>query len=176
MDPVIALVIALSLSALWLVAARHKLMAFREFSAVLANYRLVPAQATEACAAAVAGLELALGIGLLLPATRQSALLASVLLLCLYAAVIALNLLRGRRHIDCGCMGPVSRQSLSGWLVSRNLLLALTAMLATLPQSGRALVWLDAFSIAASVGVAALLYATINHLIASAPDLARLRS
>ena len=176
MDPVILQVIALALSVLWLVAAGQKLRAFRDFSAMLADYRLVPARATGVYASIVIGLELALGIGLIPPAARHLALIGTALMLSLYAAAIVVNLFRGRRHIDCGCMGPGARQPLSGWLVSRNLLLALTALVGLLPEAGRKLVWLDAFSTAAAVGVAALLYATINHLIASAPDLARLRS
>lgn len=175
-DPAIELVIALSLAALWLVAAAHKLRAFDAFSAVLADYRLVPVQATGVCATAVVGFELGLGVGLLIPDTRSLALPGSALLLGLYASAIAVNLFRGRRFIHCGCMGPVGSQPLSGWLVMRNLVLALAALTATLPVQGRVLVWFDAVAIAAAVSVAALLYGAINRLVTIGPDLARLRS
>ena len=176
MDPVIPLVITPALAILWLVAGTQKLRAFGEFSAVLADYRLVPDKTTDLCAAAVIALELGHGIALLLPVVRHVALIGSAALLILYAAAMAANLVRGRRFIDCGCMGPAARQPLSGWLVSRNLLLALVALGGILPTRERALVLLDAFSIAAALGVAILLYAAINHLIVNAPDLARLRS
>ncbi len=174
-DPAIPLVIALSLALLWFVAAAQKLRGFAVFVTVLADYRLVPRRATRACAGAVIGLELALGSCLLTPVLRSLALAGSVLLLALYAVAIAVNLFRGRRFIDCGCMGPVGQQSLSGSLVARNLSLACLALAAMLPVQGRALVWLDAIAVTAAVCAAALLYAAINRLIANAPDLARLR-
>ena len=175
LDPVIPLVVALSLAALWLAAATHKLRTFESFSAVVADYRLVPARAAGACAAAVTAAELGLGIGLLFPAGRDPALAGSALVLVLYAGAIAVNLLRGRRFIDCGCSGFAGRQPLGAWLVARNLALALVALAATLPVQGRALVWFDAVVVAAAAGVSAFLYAAINRLFTQAPDLARLR-
>ena len=175
LDPVIPLVIALSLAALWLAAATHKLRAFGAFSAVVTDYRLVPARAAGVCAAAVTASELGLGIGLLFPAGRNPALAGSALVLALYAGAIAVNLLRGRRFIDCGCAGFAGLQPLGAWLVVRNLALALMALAATLPAQGRALVWFDAVVVAAAAGASAFLYAAINRLFAQAPDLARLR-
>ena len=174
-DPVIPLVVTLALALLWFVAAAQKLRGFAVFVTVLADYRLVPRRATRACAGAVIGLELALGICLLIPVLRSLALAGSALLVALYAVAIAVNLFRGRRFIDCGCMGPVGQQSLSGALVARNLLLAFVALAAMLPVQGRALVWFDAIAVTAAVCAAALLYAAINRLIAAGPDLARLR-
>ena len=175
-DPVIPLVIALSLAVLWLAAAAHKLRAFDVFSAVLADYRVVPAGVTRVCAAAVVGIELGLGIGLLMPIGRNAALAGSALVLVFYAGAIAVNLLRGRRFIDCGCSGIAGQQPLGAWLVARNLLLAVAALVATLPVRGRALVWFDAVAVTASVCVAAFLYAAINRLATLEPDLARLRN
>ena len=174
-DSVIPLVIALSLALLWIAAALFKLRGFEVFSVVLADYRLVPERVVHACAAAVIVLELGLGLGLLVSATRGIALIGSALLLATYAAAIALNLYRGRRFIDCGCMGPVGHQPLSAWLVARNLLLAVLALVAMLPGQGRALVWFDAITVPAAIAVAALLYAATNRLVANGPELARPR-
>ena len=174
-DTVIPLVIVLSLALLWIVAAVHKLREFAVFSIVLADYRLIPERAIHACAAAVIALELGLGVGLVIPAMRSPALVGSALLLVAYAAAIAVNLYRGRRFIDCGCMGPAGHQPLSGWLVARNLSLAVLALVGMLPGQGRALVWIDAITITAATGVAALLYAATNRLVANAPDLAQPR-
>lgn len=174
-DPVIPLVVALSLALLWFVAAAQKLNGFAVFVTVLTDYRLVPQGAARACAVAVIGLELELAVCLLIPVLRNAALAGSALLLALYAAAIAVNLFRGRRFIDCGCMGPAGRQSLSGSLVARNLLLALLALAAMLPVQARPLLWFDAIAVTAAVCAAALLYAAINRLIANGPDLARLR-
>ena len=175
LDPVIPLVIALSLAALWLAAAAHKLRAFDAFSAVLADYRLLPTRVTGVCAAAVVGVELYLGIGLLVSISRSFALAGSALVLAGYASAIAVNLVRGRRFIDCGCSGFAGQQPLGAWLVARNLLLALAALAAMLPVQGRALIWFDAVAISVAVCVSAFLYAAINRLVAQGPDLARLR-
>lgn len=169
------LVVALSLALLWIVAAVYKLRGFAVFLVVLADYRLIPKRATHACAVAVIAIELGLAFGLLSPAARSLALAGSALLLATYAGAIALNVVRGRRFIDCGCMGPVGHQPLSGWLVARNLTLACLALAAMLPVRGRALVWFDAVTVVAAIGSAALLYAATNRLIANGPDLARLR-
>ena len=166
LDPVIPLVISLSLAALWLLAAAQKLRAFDSFSGVLADYRLLPARVTGVCAAAVIGVELCLGIGLLMPIGRNFALAGSALVLVLYAGAIAVNLVKGRRFIDCGCSGFAGQQPLGMWLVARNLLLALMAFAATLPVQGRALVWFDAVAVSAAVCISAFLYAAINRLFA----------
>lgn len=176
MDPVMPLVVVLSLALLWIVAAVHKLRGFAVFLIILADYRLIPRRAIHACAVAVVAFELGLGFGLLIPAARSLALAGSALLLVTYAGAIALNVVRGRRFIDCGCMGPVGHQPLSGWLVARNLSLALLALAAMLPSQGRALVWFDAVTVVAAIGSAALLYIATNRLIANSPDLARLRT
>lgn len=175
LDPVIPLVIALSLAVLWLAAAADKLRAFDVFSEVLSDYRLLPARLTGVCAAAVIGVELCLGIGLLMPIGRNLALAGSALVLVLYAGAIAVNLLRGRRFIDCGCSGFAGQQPLGVWLVARNLLLAIVALAAMLPELARVLIWLDAVAVSAAVCVSAFLYAAINRLFAQGPDLARLR-
>ena len=175
MDPLFPLVTAFFLACLWFPAAGQKLRGFAVFEVALADYRLVPGKAVRACAVAVIGLELGLGFCLMIPATRSLGLVGSALLLVLYAAAIGVNLHRGRRFIDCGCMGPASHQPLSGWLVARNLSLALLALAAMLPVNERTLVWFDAITVPAAVVLAALLYAATDRLIANGPDLARLR-
>ncbi len=176
MDPVIPLVVCFSLALLWLVAAGQKLLSFEQFSATLADYRLIPKRLTGTCAIVVILLEASLGVGLLVPAARSASLVGSAALLALYSGAMGVNLLRCRRHIDCGCMGPAARQSLSGWLISRNLVLALLALGSLQPAVSREFLWLDVISMGAATVVLALVYATVNHLIANAPDLARIRS
>ena len=166
LDPLFPLVTASFLVWLWLPAAWQKQGEFVEFGVILAEFRLVPAQAVRACAVAVIGLELGLGVSLMFPATRSFGLAGSALLLVLYAAAIGVNLHRGRRSIDCGCVGPLRHQSLSGWLVARNLLLALLALAALSPVNGRALVWHDLITGSTAFGLAILLYVAANRLIA----------
>jgi hypothetical protein len=160
------------LAILWLVGAVHKVMSFRAFCETFREYRVLPESLTAPSATIVVGLEIGLGIALLTSIGRSPALGGSAGLLVLYAAVIGVNLLRGRRHIDCGCTGPGYRQPLSDWLVARNLAVATAAALAGLLEvQSRALVWVDAISIGATVCVVAAFYATANRLIANAREL-----
>jgi hypothetical protein len=56
-----------------------------------------------------------------------------------YASALAINLGRGLTAIDCGCFGPQRRQGIAAWMVGRNLVLAVMALLLLLPTDGRAL-------------------------------------
>ena len=167
MDPVIQISVSYALAVLWLVGAAHKGVRFAEFCATFREYRVLPESLTAPLAALIVGLEIGLGVALLTPIGRSLALGGSAGLLLLYAAAIGLNLVRGRRHIDCGCMGPGYRQPLSEWLVARNLAVATAALAGLLPVESRALVWVDAISIGAAVCVLTAFYATANRLIAN---------
>jgi hypothetical protein len=80
-----------------------------------------------------------------------------------------INLLRGRRELDCGCVGFGRRNSLSTALLWRNAVLLLASLAAGfLPRSVRALDWIDMFTIAVGVAAAALLYAAVEALASSA--------
>ena len=139
MDPALAHVCRGVLALVFLSAAAHKLRAPRDFLATTRGYGLVPTSLAPAVAVLLVGAELGAGAGLLAPATQRAAALAATALLGLYGAGIAINLLRGRRDIDCGCGGPAARQPLSAWLVLRNVGLAALGIAALLPSSGRPL-------------------------------------
>jgi hypothetical protein len=168
-DPVLGHVCRFVLALVLLSAAAHKLRAPRDFLATLHGYALVPDVLAPAVAVALVGAELAIGAGLLAPATRQTAALGATALLALYGASIAVNLLRGRRDIDCGCGGPAARQPLSAWLVLRNACLATMGIAALAPSSGRPLEALDGFTIAAAVAVLYVQYLAVNLLLAYRP-------
>ena len=143
------------------------------FRAALVDYRLLPAGACGAAAVALVGAEALVGVALFVPTLAAVAALAAAGLLGLYSGAIAVNLARGRRAIDCGCMGPAGRRELGWELVARNVALVAGAAMCALPSAPRALVWIDVFTIGAGVLVAALLYAAIDTGLANAR---RLRS
>ena len=174
MDPVIELVICYALALLWFTAAAKKTLAFEGFVITLSDYQLIPKNVMVPFSVALVGMEFCLSIGVVLPFTRSLFLLSSAGFFGIYAAAIGFNLFRGRRHIDCGCMG-LAQQSLSGWLVWRNLLLAGLALACLLPVQSREFLWLDSISIIFAVGALVAIYATVNRLIANVPELARLR-
>jgi hypothetical protein len=94
---------------------------------VIANYRLLPGSLVTPAARALPVVEMALGVALLL-GLAPFATVAAMLLLALFATAIAVNIRRGRGHIDCGCGHGALRHPIGWPLVARNL--ALAALLA----------------------------------------------
>ncbi|HEY5568720.1 MAG TPA: MauE/DoxX family redox-associated membrane protein [Gammaproteobacteria bacterium] len=173
LDPVVSISVSYALAVLWLTAAVHKAAGFGGFLGTLRAYRIVPRALLWPCALIIIGVEAGLGIALLAPIERALPLAAAAGLLTLYAAAIGVNLARGRRYIDCGCTGPGLRHPLGAWMVWRNLALAAAALAAGgLPVADRPLLWVDALSISATVGVLMAMYATLNRLIANGRELA----
>jgi hypothetical protein len=173
-DPVPASVLALALAALWTASGVHKLRHPGDFAGAVAAYALLPQRAVGFAARALPLIEIAVATGFLLRASREAAALLSALLLGAYAVAIAINLQRGRRELDCGCFGFGRRSTISSTLLWRNAGLVLASLAAgLLPRSGRALDWIDLFTVAVGVLAAALLYAAVEALAAAAGRLPR---
>ncbi|MDO8432231.1 MAG: MauE/DoxX family redox-associated membrane protein [Candidatus Binatus sp.] len=170
-DPTIDWTISVALALIFVASAVMKLIDLNEFHGAVENYRIVPEQISGLVAGAVPIAEIAGAIGLMLPATHRSAAMLLSMLLIVFTASIAINLLRGRRNIDCGCFGPALRQQLSWWLPARNA--AMIAMLAIvmLPATERPLAPLDIATIAFAAATLAVLYSAANYLVANAPHL-----
>ena len=168
-DPAFQILGCLWLSALLIVAAVHKLQDPRAFRGTLAAYRLLPRGLTAPIGVLVPLVELAVGAALLYPQERirASALLAGAALLAVYAAAMAVNIRRGNRSIDCGCLGFGARRPRLTWtLVARNLIIvAMAAGLALVQPGDRILVWLDWFSIAGGFATICLLYACLDLIL-----------
>ncbi len=151
------------LAVVFFVAFFHKLMAPASFVTTLSAYRLLPDGVAPIAAYALIVVELLTACALLLNSVFGS--ISAVALLAIYALAILVNLLRGRRDIDCGCSGPYVRQTLSAWLIARNIGLIAVALLTMLPASEpRALVALDWFTSLAGAASFGLIYFTVNHL------------
>lgn len=88
-------------------------------------------------------------------------------LLSIYTLAITVNLIRGRFDVDCGCSCPAMRQTLSGWLIIRNLGLLAAALLTFPPAVQRPLTILDWFTAVAAVATFLLIYSAANHLFAA---------
>ena len=166
-DPTIAWIVRVAIAALLIGAALPKLQNRAEFAATIENYRVVPVGLTGVTATILPLVELALGLAVLVNAW---ALVGAAALLMLYAGVVALNLMRGRDHIDCGCHflgqrgGAIDRA-----MVVRNLFLAAASLIIVLiPAGSRTPGAVDMLSVGASLVVFGLLYAAfeqarINH-------------
>jgi hypothetical protein len=177
-DPLFWQVARWLLFGVFAVALWHKLRARESFIVVVDDYRLLPRKAASAAAATVMGLEALVLAGLCFDVSVRPAAILAVVLLGIYASAIAVNLLRGRRDIDCGCMGPAGgsqdRHRLSEWLLLRNAALIGLGAVVLLPVSGRELLWLDAAGIVTGAAVALLIYCTSDQLLANRPLLDRM--
>ena len=163
MDPLLALIIHLSLGILFATAAVTKLRKRRDFYAAVLAYELLPPRRAMSLAVILPWAEGAIAVGLMLDS--NVARYAAAGLLLGYAGAMAVNLGRGRPHIDCGCGG--APQPLSIWLVIRNLILAGAALAPSfLPAGDRPLKLLDAVIAIAAVGTLALIYTTGHRFLA----------
>jgi len=167
LDPALVFTLRACLALLFAAAARHKLRDRAGFRATLRDYRILPAAWVGPAAGTLAGLELALALGLLVPATAFVAGAAAVAVLVVYTAAIGWNLARGRRHVACGCFGPAAEQPLHGGLLLRNGVLVAMALAALLPSSARPLGALDAFTVLAATATLALLGVAVDGLAAT---------
>ncbi len=122
----------------FLTSGISKMRNYRVFPGVVANYRLLPAALVGPAAAALPVAEVLIGAALL-AGLSLSVIPASALLVA-FAAAMAINIGRGRAHIDCGCGRSDLRQPLSRALVLRNVVLAslLVPALFALPPLGSA--------------------------------------
>jgi hypothetical protein len=162
-DPLLPLTIALSLFLLFASASQHKRSDLHRFAAQLEAYELLPARLSNGFARVLPWLELAVALLLLIPATRAMAGFAAALLLVMYALAVLVNLMRGRRNIDCGCGG--TPQPLSYWLIARNITLGLGATLLTLPVTARPLHAGDAIAMVMMTFLLVLCYVCIGQLL-----------
>src|SRR3954471_19480347 len=84
----------------FLLAALQKAQHWRLLAGVIANYRLLPGWAVGPAAALLPPLEMLVAVLLLSAVTPPWPVAAAIVLLLLFAAAMAVNVARGRRHID----------------------------------------------------------------------------
>lgn len=164
LDPAIAYLLTAAFALLLSAAALHKLRDPGRFVQAFSAYRIVP-PAWAPLALLVPLVEVLLAAGLLMTRWRAAAATGGALLLCVYAAAIALNLARGRHELSCGCGGPNDRRPIAAWMVVRNLLLAAALAMLLLPHSPRPLAAADILTVGAGTAVAALLYMSLDQLL-----------
>jgi uncharacterized membrane protein YphA (DoxX/SURF4 family) len=165
LDPAIGSLLVGCFALLFAGAATHKLRDLNQFAQVFAAYQLAPALGRPQFAWLVPLLEIAVALGVLLPHSRRAAALAGAVLLLGYAIAIGINLRAGRSAIACGCGGPDQRRPIAGWMIWRNLLLAMVLCAATLPWSARAFEWTDGATVGFGLAAIALLYACADRLL-----------
>jgi putative oxidoreductase len=126
--------VRLALGAVFLYAAATKLPDMGAFAESIANYRLVPAALVAAAAAAVVGVELAVGVLLVTGVRARAASLAAAALLAVFTVGLSQALLRGI-DLRCGCFGGSEKAT---WItVVRDVALLAAAALVVARGPGR---------------------------------------
>lgn len=148
-----------------------KLLHRESFRDAVAAYRLLPLAAVEPAALALPVVEIAVGVALMTGLWSAGAAVAGGALLLVFAAAIAINLLRGRTDIDCGCDPGAAPKPIAWSMVWRNL--GLVALLAACLPAAPALPLELALAAAATGGLAFLLFFILSQLRSFAPMPAR---
>ncbi len=161
-------IVVLVLVGIFLPSAWSKLRAIDEFTGIVADYRLLPEPVVEPVARILPILELATGLLLLLPATRGTGAVLAIGLLLLFALAMAINLVRGRREIDCGCHLGRQKERIGWPLVVRNLLLAAAALILSGPTEARPGI-LEWVTVVLATGSLLALHAAFSRLAGLAP-------
>lgn len=165
LDPVAGYLIVCGIALLFALAGSHKLRNLALFTEVFSAYRVLPESLARRSAWLIPAMELAIALALPWDSCRPWTLMAAIGLLIAYAAGISLNLVRGRRELDCGCGAAGNRRSIALWMVWRNLVLALALGVAALPWIARPLTGLDALTVIGGLSAAAMLYAAVDRLL-----------
>lgn len=171
LDPVVSMTLSVGFGLMLLLASLHKMGELDRFRHILADYRVVPDRLLPAVAILVPAVEAGLGLAWLFAGAKAGPAVLTAGLLCLYTAVIGINLARGRVHISCGCNFGTSAggaDALSAWLVVRNLVLIAACAGATLPPSARSATAADYLTVGAALAVIVTLFAASNQLIRNA--------
>ena len=173
MDPLFVKWASAAFGCLLLLAARHKFASLPAFRAVLRDYRLLPDALVAPAAWTIPSAELLIAVAWLatwgggVPAAVAA--VATAALLAGYTLAIAINLVRGRRDVSCGCgLTGGDREYLSWGLVLRNVLLLVLALAAALPAPAREVGAGEYAVFAAALLASALLYFAASQLLRNA--------
>ena len=168
LDPALDMALRGAAAALFATAAWHKLKDPIVFWQVLAAYRLVPERLARPASILVPLVESATALGLLFLPSSPAPVIAALSLWVLYGIAMAINLVRGRGQLDCGCGGLASDQTIGWALVGRNVLLAGFVSLLLLPAGTRTFLWIDSVTALFGALILVLLYASCDHLMRNA--------
>lgn len=145
----------------------HKIREKKVFHAALMAYKILPDWSLRGVKYTLPTMELLSAVALLTPITRTLGIAMSALLLCIYGVAMAINLVRGRTEIECGCSFHKAGTPLSYWLLLRNALLLLIALTPLLPLNDRGVTGLDHFNSVIGAVTVGVLYLSIEHLMAN---------
>ncbi len=174
-EPVVIIFCQLSLTVIFGLGAWGKFRELEEFTGIVRNYRLLPELAIRPVAYLMPALEAAIAVALLVGTVQPYPAMGAFVLLAIFALAIGINILRGRRYIDCGCFKTTLKQRLSWWLVIRNgLLMIMAAVLVVTGGSSADMVTgpialLDVYTGTMATIVVVMFYVVLSHVLSEAP-------
>ena len=166
LDPVIFYSLLGGFALLFALSGLEKYQDMTAFQRKLENYQVLPVALAPGMTNVVFIMEITATTLLLTPAYLYGVAM-SVILIFAYTSGIAINLARGRTHIDCGCLGSQG-EGISGYHLLRNSTLLILLLICFMPVIDRQLIWLDYSTIVLFLGASAASYATANLMIAHA--------
>tara|TARA_R110002050_G_scaffold57423_5_gene129207 strand:- start:124639 stop:125187 length:549 start_codon:yes stop_codon:yes gene_type:complete len=166
-DPVLSILATLFVGLVLAVAAISKLRSPDEFQGVVDNYRLLPSFLVAPVARLLPLVELACAVALMVPPAREMAAWVAVGLFVMFTMALAINVGRGRTHIDCGCVRrPTSQSRIGMFHVLRALFLAGVSTFIALSSLEVANVSLASWLIGmASAALLAMLYVAADVMV-----------
>jgi len=163
-DPVFNWIVALALIQLFASAAWHKARDISGFSQIIASYQILPNTSKPSAALSIIAIEVIAAALIMIPSTRTTGAVLVAALLLGYALVMAINLLRNRRLLDCGCHFGQKKQSISWLLVVRNIAIATLTLLLFLPMQTRAMNIFDLGIVLFGLSLSSMIYVIANEL------------
>lgn len=121
--PQLILVLRWLVGAIFLVSALGKFRDMPGFISIVFDYQILPITWVRRFAIALPWLETSIGLLLILGLGVRVAALLSIILLLIFILAIAVNLMRGRKDLDCGCKGSRRPRKINGKLLLRNFFL-----------------------------------------------------
>ncbi|WP_052699347.1 MauE/DoxX family redox-associated membrane protein [Hyphomicrobium sp. 99] len=159
MLPVLELFLRILLAIIFAGAAVSKLRNIGEFHGVVRNFKLLPEALDGIFASSLPWVELAIaGFLLVGSGLHRYAGAAAGLLLFVFAIAMAVNIVRGRREIDCGCFRDGLRQELSWLLVARNVVLAAAALFVASQEAPATMAFANVALASAAAAISIVLY------------------
>lgn len=128
MTPYFIAALRLLLALIFIVAGIGKSRKLDLFSRQVAAYKVLPSFLVRPVAYFLPWLELILGFLLLFGWHTKIAAALTGFMYAVFTAALSVNLVRGRKDLDCGCFGSQQKHKITRWLVVRDICLMLAAI------------------------------------------------
>lgn len=144
------------------------------YADVIDGYGVIPVSFSHAMPKLIGASEFVISMAVLSVSFAHFGLLAAALLLAVYLASFAKQLVQGQTDINCGCAGPGMDVKISPMLLLRNvILIGLCLTSVSVGASSLSTTWLLAIPLAATMG---LIYLSCEQLIINQQKIVRLQN